>query len=315
LSNEGTVIIKGDLQVDGTTTTVNSSSVSVNEAILNLGDVSSVRTVMSTVGTGSSEIVVDSLVGINTGDTITGSASLPGAGTTTIHSYDTGTKTIRIDGVTSAGIVTTTQLTINHAFDTNTDRGVSFDYNTSSGSANNKTGFFGYNDSTGENSNAVERAWTYIPDATITNSVVSGTRGFLDIKGIYYQTGDYNTHGVTYFDADGLQTSTNNPNTASNTRTSTQILTAVTENTLALPSSTSVTAGDQITQVNNSSAYGVVKTTSSGTTITIIGVQGTFDTTNDLKVNGTNISIVPDTVTTVYTNKPMWTDTIDGGTF
>ena len=315
LSNEGTVIIKGDLQVDGTTTTVNSSSVSVNEAILNLGDVSSVRTVMSTVGTGSSEIVVDSLVGINTGDTITGSASLPGAGTTTIHSYDTGTKTIRIDGVTSAGIVTTTQLTINHAFDTNTDRGVSFDYNTSSGSANNKTGFFGYNDSTGENSNAVERSWTYIPDAFITNSVVSGTRGFLDIKGIYYQTGDYNTHGITYFDADGLQTSTNNPNTASNTRTSTQILTAVTENTLVLPSSTSVTAGDQITQVNNSSAYGVVKTTSSGTTITIIGVQGTFDTTNDLKVNGTNISIVPDTVTTVYTNKPMWTDTIDGGTF
>jgi len=325
LSNEGTVIIKGDLQVDGTTTTVNSSSVSVNEAILNLGDVSSVRTVMTTVGTGSSEIVVDSLVGINTGDLISGSASLPGAGTTTVHSFDSGTNTVRIDGVTSAGIVTTTQLTVTHAFDTSTDRGVSFDYNTSSGISNNKVGFFGFDDSSIADSSVTtltngthadgSRRWTYIPDASITNSVVSGTKGFLDVKGIYYQSGDFDTNGVVFFDDAGLQRSTNNPSTASNTRTSTQILTAVTEVTLDLPSSTSVTAGDQITQLNNSSAYGVVKTTSSGTTITIIGVQGTFDTTNDLKVNGTNISIVPDTVTTVYTNKPTWTDTIDGGTF
>ena len=325
LSNEGTVIIKGDLQVDGTTTTVNSSSVSVNEAILNLGDVSSVRTVMSTVGTGSSEIVVDSLVGINTGDLISGSASLPGAGTTTVHSFDSGTNTVRIDGVTSSGIVTTTQLTVTHAFDTSTDRGVSFDYNTSSGVSNNKVGFFGFDDSSIADSTVTaltngthadgSRRWTYIPDASITNSVVSGTKGFLDVKGIYYQSGDFDTNGVVFFDDAGLQRSTNNPSTASNTRTSTQILTAVTEVTLDLPSSTSVTAGDQITQVNNSSAYGVVKTTSSGTTITIIGAQGTFDTTNDLRVNGTNISIVPSTVTTVYTNKPAWTDTIDGGTF
>ena len=314
LSNEGTVVIKGDLQVDGTTTTVNSNNVSVNEAILNLGDVTSVRTVTEAVASGVSTIRLDSITGINTGDTVQGSSALPNSGIATVSSYDSVNKIITVQGTTSAGIAITTQLTITHAFDTNTDRGISFDYNTSSGTSNNKVGFFGYRDTTSANSAAPARAWTFIPDATITNNVVTGTRGNLDIKGIYYQTGDFNTHGVVFFDSDGLQTSTNNPNTASATLTSTQILTAVTEITLTV-TSTSVTAGDQVTQVNNSSAYGVVKTTSSGTTITLIGVQGTFDTTNDLKVNGTNISIVPSAVNTVYTNKPMWTDTLDGGTF
>ena len=68
LSNEGTVVIKGDLQVDGTSTTVNSSSVTVNEAIMNLGDVTSVRTVMSAVSSGTNTITLDSVAGINVGD-------------------------------------------------------------------------------------------------------------------------------------------------------------------------------------------------------------------------------------------------------
>ena len=315
LSNEGMVVIKGDLQVDGTTTTVNSSSVTVNDAILSLGEVTSARTVVATVASGVSTISLDSVVGINTGDIITGNAALPNSGLTTITAYNTATKIITITGTTSSGISTTSQLTVIHAYDTNTDRGISFDYNTGAGTTNNKTGFFGYHDTTNSGSAAPARSWTYVPDATNSNNVITGTRGYLDIKGIYYQTGDFNTHGVVFFDNDGLQTSTNNPSTASNTRTSTQILTAITEINLSLPSSTSVTAGDQVTQVNNSGAYGVVKTTVSGTTITLIGVQGTFDTTNDLKVNGANISIIPGTVTTIYTNKPMWTDTLDGGTF
>ena len=315
LSNEGMVVIKGDLQVDGTTTTVNSSNVTVNDAILSLGEVTSARTVVATVASGVSTISLDSVVGINTGDIITGNAALPNSGLTTITAYNISTKIITITGTTSSGISTTSQLTVIHAYDTNTDRGISFDYNTGVGTANNKTGFFGYHDTTNSGSAAPVRSWTYVPDATNSNNVITGTRGYLDIKGIYYQTGDFNTHGVVFFDNDGLQTSTNNPSTASSTRTSTQILTAVTEINLSLPSSTSVTSGDQVTQVNNSGAYGVVKTTVSGTTITLIGVQGTFDTTNDLKVNGANISIIPGTVTTIYTNKPMWTDTLDGGTF
>ena len=207
LDSDGMVIIKGSLQVDGTTTTVNSTNTSLNDPIMNIGDVTSKRTVLATVGSGTSAIQLDSIVGINTGDTISGSASLPGAGTTTIHSFveSAGITTVFIDGQTTSGIGATTQLTITHGFDTNTDRGITFNYNTSTGVGNNKTGFFGFNDSTGEDSNAPERSFTYIPDAPNTGNIVSGTTGFLDIKGIYFQHHDYASsgNGILYFDGTG----------------------------------------------------------------------------------------------------------------
>ena len=312
LSNEGTVVIKGDLQVDGTTTSVNSTAVTINDPIIVLGDVTSARTVMSPVASGVSTITLDSVTGINTGDTIQGSASLPNAGLTTITSYNPSTKIITIEGATSSGIVTTTQLTITHAYDTNTDRGIAFDYNTSSGVANNKTGFFGYIDGTNTGSSAPVRSWTYIPDSTISNSVAIGTRGYLDIKGIYYQTGDFSTHGVVYFDSTGLQTSTNDP--ASPTITSKQVLTAITEITLTFGSAASVTAGDIILQ-DTSGAYGIVKTTVNSSTITLVGVEGAFTNTYNVNKNSVSLSLIPTTVTTIYTNKPTWTSTLDGGTF
>ena len=314
LSNEGTVIVKGDLQVDGTTTTVNSNEVTINDAIFGIGDVTSIKTVMGTVASGVSTVLLDSVTGINTGDqlAVTG---IDASGIATVTAYNTSTKVVSFTG-TATGVSTTSQVTVTHAFDTNTDRGISFQYNLSSGTSNNKVGFFGYNDSAGEGSSAPARAFTYIPDATITGSTVAGTRGNLDIKGIYYQTGDYNTHGVVFFDANGLQTSSNTPTDAVNTRTSTQVLTAVTEITIALPSGQTIAQDALVTQQNNSTAFGVCKATiTSGTTLTLIGVQGTFDTTNDLVVNGASISVSPDTVTTVYSNKPMWTNTLDGGTF
>ena len=316
LSNEGTVIIKGDLQVDGTTTTVNSTTATLNDAIMKVGDVTSIRTVMTTVGSGSSTIVIDSVVGINTGDVVTGSSSIPS--NSSVHSYippagGVGLGTIFISNNTTAGIVTTTQLTVTHAYDTNTDRGISFNYNTAAGTANTKIGFFGYNDGTGENSSAPARSFTYIPDATVTNEVVTGTRGNLDIKGIYYQTGDFATHGIVYFDNAGLQNSTTAPSAA--TITSTQLLTAVTEIAITLGSSQAVTAGDLVTQAGGGTQQGVVKTSSSGTTVTLIGVTGTFNTSADLILNGTGTGKTPSAVNTTYTSKPMWTTTIDGGTF
>ena len=311
-SNEGDVIIKGNLQVDGTTTAVNSTNVTVNDPIMRVGDVTSVRSVMATVSSGANTITVDSVVGLQVADIVAGT-SIPN--NTTISSINSGAKVITLSANVTAGISTTAQLTITHAKDTNTDRGISFNYNTSTGVANNKTGFFGYNDSTGENSGAPARAFTYIPDATVTNEVVTGVRGNLDIKGIYYQTGDFSTHGIVYFDSDGLQKSSDAPSAA--TFTSTQVLTAVTEVTIALPSALSVTAGDRITQPSGGgSQQGVVKTTSNTTSITLIGVQGTFTNSADLFKNGTTTSITPSSApTVVYTDKPVWTTTIDGGVF
>ena len=62
-----------------------------------------------------------------------------------------------------------------------------------------KVGFFGFDDSTGK--------FTFIPDATIINNLVGGTKGFLDIKGIYFQTGDFDStgNGIVYFDSTGKQ--------------------------------------------------------------------------------------------------------------
>ena len=205
LSNEGTVIVKGDLQVDGTTTTVDSFTVNLNDPIINLGITTSTRTVMMTALAGVSTVKIDTAAGINTGDSITGTNVASG---TTISTYDLTEKLITLsNAVETGGIATTTQLTVTANVDTNTDRGVAFGYNTSAGSANRKTGFFGYHDLGGDGSNAPERSFTYIPDATITNNLVSGTKGFLDIKGIYFQSGDYDTtgNGIIYFDTTGKQ--------------------------------------------------------------------------------------------------------------
>ena len=327
LSNEGDVIIKGNLQVDGTTTTVNSTQSTVNDPIMTVGDVTSTRTVMQTVASGVSTAILDDIVGIAQDDLVAGTG-LPNSGVTTVTAINASAKMITFTGTTTSGISTGSQFTITHATDTNTDRGLSFKYNTASGTTNTKDGFFGFDDSSIASSTAGagnhgthgdnSRRWTYVPDATINASVVSGTKGFLDIKGIYYQSGDFNSGGVVWFDDTGLQRSTNNP--ASPVTTSKQVLTAITKNTLALSSAITAAAGDIIKQ-DTTGAFGVVESGVTGaTSVNLIGVEGTFNTTNNLRKEGNsgaiaNLSSVPNTVSVIYTNKPHWTSTLDGGTF
>ena len=208
LDSEGTVVIKGNLQVDGTSTIVNSNDLTINDPILTLGLTTTTKTVMQPVVSGVSTITVDSVVGLNTGDVVAGTNISVGS---TITGIDAGTEIITIDNATTGNIPVETQLVFTVNVDTNTDRGVAFHYNTSEGSGNSKKGFFGYIDQTNTGSSAPQRSFTYIPDATIASDVVTGTRGFLDIKGIYYQTGDYSTNGIVFFDANGLQTSTVSP--------------------------------------------------------------------------------------------------------
>ena len=328
LSNEGDVIIKGNLQVDGTTTTVNSTSTTVNDAIMVVGDTTSTRTVMTDVSAGASTVVVDSVIGINVNDILV-HPSFSLSGITTVSNVNAGTKTLTYQGTTIAGITSTTQISVTHATDTNTDRGLGFKYNVGVGTANVKDGFFGFDDSSVASSTAGtgnhgthgdnSRRWTYVPDATISNSVVAGTKGFLDIKGIYYQSGDFNSGGVVWFDSEGLQQSTNSPQAP--VPTSKQILTAITKNTLSnLSANITASAGDIIKQ-DTTGAFGVVETGVSGSTsVNLIGVEGTFNTTGNLRKEGNsgsiqNLAAVPNSVTVVYTNKPHWTSTLDGGTF
>ena len=310
LSNEGDVIIKGNLQVDGTTTNVNSTTVTVNDAIMKVGDVTSVRSVMATVNSGTNTITVDSVTGLQVSDVVA-ATGIPG--NTTITNINAGTKVITLSANTTAGITTTSQLTITHAKDTNTDRGISFNYNTSSGVGNNKLGFFGMDDSALADTDG-SRKWTYVPDATNTAEVISGTKGYLDIKGIYYQSGDFATHGIVYFTNAGLQTSTTAP--SASVSVSGKILTAVTEVVLTLPSALSVTAGQYVRQPSSGSGInGIVKSTSNTTSVILIGVEGTFTKSADITLNGAGTGITPSAVTVNYTDKPMFTSTIDGGSF
>ena len=328
LSNEGNVIIKGNLQVDGTTTTVNSTQTTVNDPIMMVGDTTSTRTVMVTVQSGVSTVIVDQVTGIAVNDTLLHS-SFSASGITTVTAINTGAKMLTFQGTTVAGISTQTTFSVVHATDTNTDRGLGFTYNTGIGTANSTDGFFGLDDSSIASSTAGtgnhgthgdnSRRWTYVPDATITASVVSGTKGFLDIKGIYYQSGNFASGGVVWFDDTGLQRSTNNPQTP--VITSKQVLTAITKVTLSsLSANITVAVGDIVKQ-DSSGAFGIVETAvTGGNSVNLIGVEGTFNTSNNLRREGVsgaiaNLASTPGAATNVYINKPHWTSTLDGGTF
>ena len=102
--------------------------------------------------------------------------------------------------------------------------------------------------------------------------------------------------------------------------TSKQVLTAITKKDFVLSVAITASAGDIIRQ-DTTGAFGVVESGVSGsTTVSLIGIEGAFNTANNLRregVNGfiTNLASVPSTITDIYTNKPHWTSTLDGGTF
>ena len=275
---------------------------------MHLGDLTSEKTVMATVAVGVSTIKLDSVVGINTNDVISGSPYLGLSGVGTVTGYDTVNKIVTVNvTVRNPGISTTTQLTVTHAYDTQTDRGISFGYNTSSGVGNNKLGFFGYIDQTNSNSSAPARSWTYVPDANLANSLITGTRGYLDVKGIYYQTGDYNTHGIAYYTSSGLTSTTNAP--TSPVITSKQVMVAITKNTLTTSGNVTLAVGDIVKQ-DTSGAYGVVETAvNAGNSVALVGVEGTFNTTNNLRKEGNSgaiasLAVNPSNVTCLLYTSP-----------
>ena len=219
---DGLVIIKGDLQIDGTTTTVNSASMSVNDPTIELGDPTTpvtVKTLATFAGNATTAVQVDSVEQLQAGDAITGTG-IPGG--TTIASINTGTKTLTLSAaITADQVVGATLVTVRGADDA-MDRGVKVHYNTS---GTNKFGFFGY-DRTGGNDGA--GAWTFIEDATDTGTVfgVTGNRGTVvlgdleldnDLVVQYGGTGasTFNTNGIIYGNGTGALQVTEAANMAS----------------------------------------------------------------------------------------------------
>ena len=215
----GSVVIRGNLQVSGTTTTVNSTEMTINDPIFTLGDGISEKTVVAAASSGATTLTLDDVTGLNVDDIVSGTSIQNG---TTITNINTGTKVITISLGISAGISASTNtnpviLTFTQGADDNKDRGIQFKY--FNGSL--KTGFFGYDES-GVSEDVTTYYFTYIPDATNTSDVFTGTKGSAYFKTVKLDDGI--TSGIAFFDAYKRITSTAAAG-ISDATTSNQILT------------------------------------------------------------------------------------------
>ena len=197
---DGLVIIKGDLQIDGTTTTVNSASMSVNDPTIELGDPTTVLTLTASATSGATVLTVDRVVGLNVGDDITGTNI---ANSTNIASIDTGAKTITLDQAITGNLDSGATITAVRDASDGLDRGVKVHYHTGSAA---QFGFFGY-DRTGGADGA--GAWTFIENATDTATVfgVTGNRGTVVLGDLELDTDlevQYGGTGVSTFTQYGI---------------------------------------------------------------------------------------------------------------
>ena len=231
---DGLVIIKGDLQIDGTTTTVNSANMSVNDPTIELGDPTTAITVTTQATSGATDIIVDRVEGFTAGDAVTGSNIANG---TTISSINTGASTLTLSAAITGNIAAGQALTVTRAADDALDRGVKVHYY---GGAGAKFGFFGYDRTGGADGLG---AWTFIEDASDTNTVfgVNGNRGTVvlgdleldtDLEVQYGGTGasTFTTNGIVYGQgASPMQVTAAanmvSPGTGSDATTSYQVLT------------------------------------------------------------------------------------------
>ena len=231
---EGLVIIKGDLQIDGTTTTVNSASMSVNDPTIELGDPTTVLTLTASATSGATVLTVDRVVGLNVGDDITGTSI---ANSTNIQSINSGAKTITLDQAITGNLDSGATITAVRDASDGLDRGVKVHYHTGSAA---QFGFFGY-DRTGGADGA--GAWTFIENATDTGTVfgVTGNRGTVvlgdleldtDLEVQYGGTGvsTFTQYGIPYGDGTNplaVTAAANmaSPGTGSDATTSYQVLT------------------------------------------------------------------------------------------
>jgi hypothetical protein len=225
----GLVIIKGDLQIDGTTTTVNSANMSVNDPTIELGDPSAVRTVNAAATTGATTLTLDTVSNISAGDAISGTGI---AGGTTITGFPSGTD-VTLSAAITADIDAGDSVTITRTGTDALDRGVKVHYD-------GQFAFFGFDRTGGADGNG---AWTFIEDASDTNGVfgVNGARGTVvlgdleldnDLAVEFGGTGgsSWTSNGILYGNAAGaLQVTAaaniGSPGTGSDVNTSYQILT------------------------------------------------------------------------------------------
>jgi hypothetical protein len=210
----GDVVVRGNFKVTGTTTTVNSTVMTVNDPIFTLADSISEKVVTASAANGATTLTLDNTTGLNTGDIVSGSANIPANTTITVDSATQVTLSAALTG----GITSGTELTFTQGADDNMDRGIEYRYYRDS----LKTGFFGYDESGISEGTTTTFYFTYIPDATNSGNVFSGTKGSAYFKTVKLDDGIEN--GIPFFDAYKRITTTVAAGT-SDVTTSNQILT------------------------------------------------------------------------------------------
>ena len=232
----GLVIIKGDLQIDGTTTTVNSASMSVNDPTIELGDPTTPVTLTAEAAGGQAVVVVDAVDQLQVGDAVTSTtAGIPNS--TVINAINTGNKQVTLSNNLSQTMAVGSVLVTVSGADDALDRGVKVHYNSS---GTNLFGFFGY-DRTGGADGA--GAWTFIENATDNNTVfgVTGQRGTVVLGDLELDTdlavpfggtgaSTFTQYGILYGNAAGAlqvtaEANMTTPGSGSDATTSFQILT------------------------------------------------------------------------------------------
>jgi len=232
----GLVVIKGDLQIDGTTTTVNSASMSVNDPTIELGDPTTPITLTAQATGGQPDVVVDAVDQLTVGDAVTSTtAGIPNS--TVINAINTGTKTVTLSNNLSQTMAVGSVISAVSGADDQLDRGVKVHYNAS---GTNRFGFFGYDRTGGADGNG---AWTFIENATDTNTVfgVTGDRGTVVLGDLELDTDlevQFGGTGVSTFTSKGIvygngssalqvtaEANMASPGTGSDVNTSNQVLT------------------------------------------------------------------------------------------
>jgi hypothetical protein len=191
----------------------------VNDPVFTLGDSISEKTVVSAASSGQPDVVLDSVDGLNVGDIVSGNAAIPNG--TTISAINGSTITLSANltsGIAASTAASPKILTFTQGADDNKDRGIEFKYY----NGGLKTGFFGYDESGTSEGVGTTYYFTYIPDATNTSQVFTGTVGSAYFNTTKLEIGVHN--GIPFFDQYKKLTSTAAAGTSDAT-TSYQILT------------------------------------------------------------------------------------------
>lgn len=184
----------------------------------NFGGATDITVDVNGITTSSSNgvLTVDSVDGLYVGDAVSGHSNIQA--NSTISAIDTASKEITINQPLNGIVPAEVELSIVRGADDSMDRGVQFGYY--NGGA--KTGFFGYDQTAVSEGVDTTYYFTYIPDATTTGNVFSGTVGSAYFNTTKLEIGIEN--GVPYFDAYQRLTTTVAAGTSDAT-TSNQILT------------------------------------------------------------------------------------------